>query len=269
MENCDSTQVTEIKVKHEQLRRTIMYIAGAVAILSIVVFICISIVKNNFSYELLLSTLLAIFSVVISIQFYFSSERANSKFYDSSYMFMKEQSNLLGRIEERFGAKFDSINSTLEHMSGEKIEISEKETEKDIMIQDFIEKLSISQQEKDSFIYALKQKDIEIERTKQDYAQLKNEMNTSNNNLYNNLCYENRKSPMNLVFEIRELFDVLTLQAVIRRGKVRIEDLNPQQASILIQNDIVTNKGILTLWGKSVLADVISRMHLQENKLTD
>jgi len=148
--------------KQKEKRKTILLVASVIAGLGLLGLICFLIAKNGFSVESLLSTILAIFSIVISILFYFKADSTSSKFYESSYNFMKEQSMLLGRIEERFGAKFDNINTTLEHMSIKTSEIVEKESEKGTLIKQFEEKSQITQKDKEEFLNALTRKDTEI-----------------------------------------------------------------------------------------------------------
>lgn len=103
-------------------------ISITLAVISIIftLLICISIYRNGFSADSILSTLLAFFSIFISIFFYFKADETSSKFYDSSYDFMKEQSVLLGRIEERFGEKFETLLSRIDHLNNGQ---AEKETE--------------------------------------------------------------------------------------------------------------------------------------------
>lgn len=118
-------------------------ISVTIALISIIftVLICFSIYRTGFTVDSILSTLLAFFSIFISIFFYFKADETSSKFYDSSYDFMKDQSVLLGRIEERFGEKFENLFSRIDHLdSGQ----AEKETElhgKTDEISDIIENL--------------------------------------------------------------------------------------------------------------------------------
>lgn len=76
--------------------------------------------KNDSSIEGILSIILAIFSMFISMFFYFKTEETSVNFYNASYKFMKEQSNLLGRIEERFGEKFNNLSSEIDNFEHEK-----------------------------------------------------------------------------------------------------------------------------------------------------
>ena len=47
-------------------------------------------------------TMLAFFSIFISIFFYFKADETSTRFYDSSYKVMKDISVTLGKIEDRW-----------------------------------------------------------------------------------------------------------------------------------------------------------------------
>ena len=99
-------------------------IAVTVSLISLAfaLLICFVIYSNGLTAESILSMLLAFFSIFISIFFYFKADETSSRFYDSSYEFMKEQSELLGRIEERFGEKFENLFSRIDHLDAGQVE---------------------------------------------------------------------------------------------------------------------------------------------------
>ncbi|WP_416759577.1 hypothetical protein ACMGGD_16025 [Pseudomonas sp. BNK-6] len=70
----------------------------------------ISIDFSGFNFTDLLSLILAISAIVLSAAFYFKADESSKNFYNNSYGFTKNISELLGRIEERFGAQLLSIN---------------------------------------------------------------------------------------------------------------------------------------------------------------
>ncbi|ANF84602.1 hypothetical protein A7J50_1163 [Pseudomonas antarctica] len=65
---------------------------------------------SGFGFTDLLSLILAISAIVLSAAFYFKADESSKSFYNNSYEFTKNISELLGRIEERFGAQLVSIN---------------------------------------------------------------------------------------------------------------------------------------------------------------
>jgi hypothetical protein len=70
----------------------------------------IAIDLSGFGFTDLLSLILAISAIVLSAAFYFKADESSKNFYNNSYEFTKNISELLGRIEERFGAQLLSIN---------------------------------------------------------------------------------------------------------------------------------------------------------------
>ena len=118
-----------IKIKKEEkaapsfLKKTI-YVVASICTIMLFMLICLSIYRNNFTTESILSTLLAFFSIFIAVFFYFKAEETSTKFYDSSYRFMKDISVTLGKIEERFGEKLNSLNDKVSHLDRESKEVS-------------------------------------------------------------------------------------------------------------------------------------------------
>lgn len=155
-------------------------IAVTVSLISLAfaLLICFVIYSNGLTAESILSMLLAFFSIFISIFFYFKADETSSRFYDSSYEFMKEQSELLGRIEERFGEKFENLFSRIDHLDAGQVE---KETElhgKTEEISDIVSELvqtitTHKQPEKtDELLAEIQKYAIELAEKKAEYNQL-------------------------------------------------------------------------------------------------
>jgi len=149
------------------LRKTI-YIVSAISIVAFVLLICLSIYKNNLSTESILSTLLAFFSIFMSVFFYFKADDTSTRFYDSSYKFMKDISVTLGKIEERFGEKLNSLNDKVSHLDRESkqvsAEIEDKQEDKDRIINELMEKANLTAEERAFYKKELERKDTEIEQ---------------------------------------------------------------------------------------------------------
>ena len=90
---------------------------------------------------------------------------------------MKEQSALLGRIEERFGEKFDSLTKLIEKTSDANQEIVQLKQEREQLIKTFVENKGLSQQEKNDFIKALREKDEQIEEFEQALNEIEKALN--------------------------------------------------------------------------------------------
>lgn len=147
------------------LRKTIYVVAGIVSLI-FVGMLCVTIYKNSFSVESILSTLLAFFSIFMSVFFYFKADETSSKFYDSSYRFMKDISVTLGKIEERFGEKLNSLNDKVSHLDQERKKVSEeiedKQEDKDRIINELMEKANLNAEEKAAYKKELEKKEMEI-----------------------------------------------------------------------------------------------------------
>lgn len=155
----------ENKKEPSFLRKTVYVVVGIISII-FAVMLCVSLSKNNFSVESILSTLLAFFSIFMSVFFYFKADETSSKFYDSSYRFMKDISVTLGKIEERFGEKLNSLNDKVSHLDRERLKVSEeiedKQEDKDRIINELMEKANLSAEERTAYKKELEKKDREI-----------------------------------------------------------------------------------------------------------
>lgn len=154
------------KKKISPIKITICIVGGVGSVIFIAV-LCYSFFKYDFSSESILSTLLAFFSIFISIFFYFKADETSTNFYNSSYQFMKDISVTLGKIEERFGEKLNSLNDKISHLdrisTEASAEIKDKKDDKDSIINDLMDKANLNEEEKEKYRKELAEKDSEIE----------------------------------------------------------------------------------------------------------
>lgn len=102
------------KEKHKtSLIKITVCVVGGIGTVMFIGLLCYRLVKTDFSFDSILSTLLAFFSIFISIFFYFKADETSTNFYKSSYDIMKDVSVTLGKIEERFGEKLNSLNDKI------------------------------------------------------------------------------------------------------------------------------------------------------------
>lgn len=162
----DKLLLLKEKEKSPSFLRKTIYVVSAISFIAFVVLICSSIYKNNFTAESILSTLLAFFSIFISVFFYFKADETSTNFYDSSYKFMKDISVTLGKIEERFGEKLNSLNDKVSHLDRESKEatkeIEDKQEDKDRIINELMEKANLNAEERENYRRELEKKDQEI-----------------------------------------------------------------------------------------------------------
>jgi len=72
---------------------------------------------SNVNISELLSFVLALFAIGISIAFYFKTSDTANTFYDNTYKFTKDISEMLGRIEAGFGEKLRHLDESYLRMS--------------------------------------------------------------------------------------------------------------------------------------------------------
>lgn len=65
---------------------------------------------SKFDFSDLLAMILALFAMAMSVAFYFKSTDSSNQFYDSIYNFTQKTSEILGRIEERFGERLKHLD---------------------------------------------------------------------------------------------------------------------------------------------------------------
>ena len=160
-----------IKLKEDEkspsFLKKVVYVVSGICLIMFIGLICLCLYKNSFTTESILATLLAFFSIFISIFFYFKADETSTRFYDSSYKFMKDISVTLGKIEERFGEKLNNLNEKVSHLDnvGKEAteEIKDKEADKDNLINELMEKANLSEEEKQHMREELEEREREIQ----------------------------------------------------------------------------------------------------------
>lgn len=93
--------------------------SGAIRLALIILFAVVAwrVAWSNFSLDLskfdfsdLLAMILALFAMGMSVAFYFKSTDSSNQFYDNIYNFTQKTSEILGRIEERFGERLKHLD---------------------------------------------------------------------------------------------------------------------------------------------------------------
>ena len=160
-------------------------------VLSIKVFgMDLSLDIKEFTFTDLLSMLVAFFAIALSIAFYFKATDTSNRFYDNSYAFTREVSEILGRIEAGFGErlrhldegysgirdKFDRLpfdnTQTNEELEKEKAEIEKKEKEQQDLLEDLAKRAKLAETEKHELFTHMKQISEELEEAKRETRRL-------------------------------------------------------------------------------------------------
>ena len=131
---------------------------------------------SKFEFSDLLALILALFAIAMSVAFYFKSTDSSNQFYDNIYNFTQKTSEILGRIEERFGERLkhldegyglmqsrldgisvtpDEIKKEVKKTEGKEEKEKQKLEETNKAMQEMMEKLAnkakLQQQEKEEF----------------------------------------------------------------------------------------------------------------------
>ncbi len=207
-------------------------IVGGIASVMLMGVLCYFVVKTGFSIESILSTLLAFFSIFISIFFYFKADEASTKFYKSSYDFMKDVSVTLGKIEERFGEKLNNLSdklSHLDHLSKEKSEEIENQIDdKDKLIDELIAKTNLNAEEKDRFKQEIIEKDKIIEQLKFEEFKARRDAENLRRRIYDSSEMERKiePSPAMLMRLLKNETDNLSIHSRLRLQRLGFIDEN-------------------------------------------
>lgn len=193
--------------------KIILCVASCICLILFVGLLCFLIYKNNYSLESILSLLMAFFSIFISIFFYFKADETSAKFYNNSYDFMKDVSVTLGKIEERFGEKLNSMNEKLSHIEKKKeetaAELETAESEKDKLINELMEKAKLTTEEKEKYHAALQVKENETTMLRDRLQRMEHQLRIS------------KDSPSQYIQQ-----DIDDLSTFISAENLSIEDIN-------------------------------------------
>ncbi|VUD69049.1 hypothetical protein TDB9533_04413 [Thalassocella blandensis] len=139
---------------------------------------------KEFGFTDLLSMLVAFFAIALSVAFYFKATDTSNRFYDNSYAFTKDVSEILGRMEAGFGErlrhldegytgirdKFDKLPfdsaKALEDIEKENLEIKKKEEEQRKTLEELAQKAHLAENEKIALFEHMSKISSELEESK-------------------------------------------------------------------------------------------------------
>lgn len=157
-----------------------------------------STITLDFQFNDLLSMILAFFAIALSVAFYFKATETSNRFYDNSYAFTKEMSEILGRMEAGFGErlrhldegyssireKFDrwpnGSDKTSEDIEKENAAIKSREKELKDTIEVLAEKAHLDASEKESLFKNITRISQELEDAKREVRRLSRSQPTNN-----------------------------------------------------------------------------------------
>lgn len=227
----------------------------------------ININMADFRFTDLLSLLLAIFATVLSVAFYFKATDTSNIFYDNTYKFTRDVSEILGRIEVGFGERlkhldegyFDLIDrlpidipKVEKEVEKEKEEVKKTEEERNQLLEELMEKASLEQKEKKELFEILKKKDEALRRSMEDLAFLQRELKNEKNRVeeLTSPSIPNRflLSTGKFLIQLAERLDVLNASPeVIRERFNRVKgDIPDKIINDMKQNGYIDSRGNLT-----------------------
>ena len=164
----------------------------------------ISLNMSEFGFTDLLSIIVAFFSIGLSVVFYFKATDTSNRFYDNSYAFTKEMSEVIGRMESGFGEKlkhldegytgirdkFDQLpfdsSQTQKELEKENAEIKKKEEEQRKTLEELAKKAHLAENEKQELFEHMSKLSRELEESKDQARRFERRMflNESSNGDY-------------------------------------------------------------------------------------
>lgn len=146
--------------------------------------------RVSFSFSEFMDFVLALFSIGMSVVFYFKASETSNTFYDNAYRFAKDISDIVGRMEAGFGERLRHLN---EDYSGLRDSISkapvsdeaeaqgiaiEKETaqklesERQRLLQDLADRAKLGVTDRERFFADLARKEAELSEIQKDVLML-------------------------------------------------------------------------------------------------
>ncbi|NOQ23924.1 MAG: hypothetical protein GQ564_01050 [Bacteroidales bacterium] len=158
---------------------------------------------SNFDFDTLLSLILALFAISLSVAFYFKANDTSNLFYDNTYKFTKEISEILGRIEAGFGERLrhldegysglsEKINSpagkqnikeTKAEIEKEKEDLKKEVKARKELIDRLIEQSQLQEDEKKDIKRQLRDREKEIRRKNTEINYLSEKIETNKENV--------------------------------------------------------------------------------------
>ncbi len=239
---------------------------------------------SKFDFNALLALLLSLFAIGLSIVFYFKATDTSNLFYDNTYKFTKDISNILGRIEAGFGEKLQNLDkgySALlnkidkENTSPKDIEetkTDKKEVEQTLqneikernkIIQNLLEKTQLEQKEKEDFQKALFDKEKSMIKLERELRILQSKLERQRNSVIiedipDKLLSYLKRYILRLNINIDE-FNRNRAQEFINQLMPNTENakLNDKLFIDLLENKLIREDGTLSNRGYSVIRNLV------------
>jgi predicted RNase H-like nuclease (RuvC/YqgF family) len=226
----------------------------------------------------------------LSVAFYFKATDTSNKFYDNTYKFTKEISEILGRIEAGFGErlrhldegysglvdKFDgnSVQDKTDDIEAAKLELEEEKKkiekeveEKDQILETLLKKAKVNDTEKAKILSELKEKEQEISSLSNEMRYLKRNISRAERSLGNDLIHSIPPSLREMItdylksntIDINMLLDA-PLGYLKRRMKFEKEKFPLSFYERFLKYDIIENDDRFTERGLEIMKYLANRI---------
>lgn len=242
---------------------------------------------KGFNFSDLLSLLLAIFSIGLSVAFYFKATDTSNKFYDNTFKFTKDISEILGRIEAGFGERLrhldegytglrekftggfqvdaEEIENTKKELELEKEKLEKERNEKNEILTNLMKKAKLSEAEKGEVLDKLKDKENEISNLSKELLFLKREIR--NNERHNSSSNELPAMLKNMAIDYIKMNEIdlsVIIDAPISYLKRNLKFDKEKNHRIIydrfLKYGIITEEGQFYSKGIELLKDVASKL---------
>lgn len=239
---------------------------------------------SKFDFNALLALILSLFAIGLSVAFYFKANETSNQFYDNTYKFTKDISNILGRIEAGFGEKLQNLDKgysgllnriekttspkDLEETKTDKKEVQQslqsEIKERNSIIQNLIEKTQLEQQEKEEIKKSLFEKEKTILKLERDLRFLQTRFERQKHsilieNIPERLTHFLKKTLLKLDIKSSE-FNRTKAQEFIKQFIPVNEErkLNDKLYIDLLENNLIKEDGTLTNKGYSIIRHILN-----------
>lgn len=225
---------------------------------------------TSFSFIEFLALILSLFAMAMSVAFYFKATDTSNQFYDNTYKFTKETSEILGRIEAGFGerlrhldegysglsARFDRMPidpaKAQEAFKKEEEIVAQKEKEREKLIEDLATRAKLHESEKAKLFADLRKREEELHEARRELMFLRHRAEGAEE--------EERKHQLphmpsflieymsdRVIPELGGFADVahLSVDAIAKRFNSMKDQFNPKFSNLLIRLGIATPNGLL------------------------
>lgn len=233
-------------------------------------------VFSGFNFSDLLSLFLALFSITLAVLFYFKATETSNVFYDNTYRFTKDVSEILGRVESGFGERlkhldegYSGLKSAVENIpydkekaqkeiKEEEEQVEKVENERNQIIEDLAKRASLEEAEKSNLFERLEKQYKELSSAKKELHFMRRRMSNAER-LPSELQHQLPNSVRRILSEIiinsldfEILFDAPT-RILNRHLSGVLDNLPGSMIETLSEFHIIDRKSNLTDLGRDVL----------------